>query len=103
MIKFTAEWSKTSIIFLDVTVSLIEGLRETDLGRCELCDAKRSPRQLCSNMKNTSTFKSKHSNEVYQIKKNFNCNSKMVVYLIECRVCEKQYNGNIVTKFRANS
>ena len=30
-IKFTAEWSKTSINFLDVTVSLIEGVIETDL------------------------------------------------------------------------
>ena len=28
---------------------------------------KRPPCQLCSNMKNTSTFKSKHSNKVYQI------------------------------------
>ena len=30
-IKFTAEWSKTSINFLDVIVSLIEGVIETDL------------------------------------------------------------------------
>ena len=30
-IKFTAEWSKTSINFLDFTVSLIEGVIETDL------------------------------------------------------------------------
>ena len=30
-IEFTAEWSKTSINFLDVTVSLIEGVIETDL------------------------------------------------------------------------
>ena len=30
-IKVTAEWSKTSINFLDVTVSLIEGIIETDL------------------------------------------------------------------------
>ena len=30
-IKFTAEWSKTSINFLDVTVSLIEGVIEIDL------------------------------------------------------------------------
>ena len=30
-IKFTAEWSKTSIYFLDVTVSLIEGVIENDL------------------------------------------------------------------------
>ena len=51
-------------------------------------------------MKNTSIFKSKHSNEVYQIKKNFNCNSKMLVYLIECA---KQYNGSSVTKFGARA
>ena len=60
-----------------------------EVGRCKPCGGKRSPCQLCSNMKNTSTFKSKHSNEVYQIKKKFNCNSKMIVYLIECRVCRK--------------
>ena len=30
-IKFTAEWSKTSINFLDVTVSIAEGIIETDL------------------------------------------------------------------------
>ena len=30
-IKFTADWSKTSINFLDVTVSIAEGVIETDL------------------------------------------------------------------------
>ena len=30
-IKFTAEWSKTFVVFLDVTVSLTEGVIETDL------------------------------------------------------------------------
>ena len=29
--KFTADWSKTSIHFLDVTVSIAEGIIETDL------------------------------------------------------------------------
>ena len=57
-----------------------------EVGRCEPCGGKRPPCRLCSNIKNTSTFKSKHSNElsnyVYQTKKNFNCNSKIVVYLI---------------------
>ena len=60
-----------------------------EIGRCEPCGRKRPPCQLCSKMKNTSTFKSKHSNEVYQIKKNFDCNSKMVVYLIECKFVER--------------
>ena len=74
-----------------------------EVGRSAPCGGKRPPCQLCNNIKNTGTFKSKHSNEVYQIKKNFNCNSKMVVYLIECRVCGKQYNGSTVTKFRARA
>ena len=30
-IKFTADWSKTSIIFLDVTISITDGIIETDL------------------------------------------------------------------------
>ena len=30
-VKFTADWSKTSINFLDVTVSITEGIIETDL------------------------------------------------------------------------
>ena len=55
----------------------------------ELCGVKRPPCQLCSNIKNISTFKSKQSHEVHQIKKNFNCNSKIVVYLTEFRVCGK--------------
>ena len=29
--KFTADWSKTSINFLDVTVSITKGIIETDL------------------------------------------------------------------------
>ena len=61
-----------------------------EIGRCDPCGGKRPPCQLCSSIKNTSTFKSKHSNEAYQIKKNFNFNSKMVVYLIKCRTCRKQ-------------
>ena len=74
-----------------------------DINEVGRCSGKRLPCQLCSNMKNTSTFKSKHSNEVYQIKKKFNCNSKIVVYLIECRVCGKQYDGSTITKSRARA
>ena len=51
------------------------------------------------------SFKSKHSNEIYQIKKIFKCNSKMAVYFIKFRVCGKQYIDSVVTKFcaRANN
>ena len=51
-----------------------------EIGTCEPCGGKRSHCHLSSNMKNTKTFKSRHSNEVYEMRKNFNCNSKMVVY-----------------------
>ena len=74
-----------------------------EAGRCEPCGRKRPPCQLCSNMKTTSTFKSKDSNEVYQLKKKFNCNTKIIVYLIKCRICGKQYNGSTVTKFGARA
>ena len=74
-----------------------------EVSRYEPCGGKRPPSQLCSNMKNTSTFKSKHSNEVYKIKKKFNCNSRIVVYLIEFRVCRKQCNSSTVTKFHARA
>ena len=47
-------------------------------------------------MKNASTLKSKHSNEIYQIKESFNCNSKMVIYMTECWVCSMQCNGSTV-------
>ena len=36
-----------------------------EVGRCEPCGGKRPPCQLYCNMKSTSTFKSKHSDEVY--------------------------------------
>ena len=76
-----------------------------EVGKQKPCGGKIPPGQLCSNMKNTSAFQSKYSNEVHQIKKNFNCNSKMALYLIECRVCGKQYHGSTATKFcaRANN
>ena len=52
-------------------------------GKSEPCGGKRPPCLLCKNMKNTCTFKSKHFNEVYEINNDYNCNSKMAVYLIE--------------------
>ena len=76
-----------------------------EVGRCQPNGGKRAPCLLCINMKSTSTFKSNHSNEVYQIKKNFDCNSKMVVYFRNCSVCGKQFCGSTMATFptRANN
>ena len=58
-------------------------------------------------MKDTHTFKSKHLNEVHKINKQYNCNSKMAVYLIEYQICGEQYkisnNGSTKTKFRSSA
>ena len=53
-----------------------------EVGRFKLCGGKRPPCHLCENIKDTSTFKSKHLDEIHKINKNYNCNSKMAVYLI---------------------
>ena len=37
---------------------------------------------------------------IHKINKNYNCNSKMAVYLIECKICGEQYTGSTKTKFR---
>ena len=54
-------------------------------------------------MKDKSTFKSKHLNEVHKIKKKYNCNSKVAVYIIECEICGEQYTGSRKIKFRSRA
>ena len=76
--------------------SQLPDIEET--GKSEPRGRKRPP---CR--KNTCTFKSKYFNEVYKINNDYNCNSKMAVYLIECRVCGEQYTGSTKTKFRSRA
>ena len=70
--------------------------------RCKPCGGNSSSCQLCGSDKNTSIFESKYCNQVYQTKENFKYNSKMVVYLIGCRVF-RNHNGSTATKFRARA
>ena len=57
-----------------------------ELGRSQPCGGKRPPCHLCENIKDTCTFKCKHLDEIHKTNKKYNCNSKMVVYLIECQI-----------------
>ena len=59
---------------------------------------ERTPCHLCENMKDKCTFKNKHLNEVHKINKKYNYNSKRAVYLIECKICGKQYTGSAKKK-----
>ena len=81
--------------------SQLPDLEEVD--RSKLCEGKRPPCHLCENIKDTCTFKSKHLDEIHKINKNYKFNSKMVVYLIECKICGEQYTGSTKTKFRSRA
>ena len=74
-----------------------------EVGRSKPCGRKIPLCHLCENMKDTCTFKSKHLNEVHKSNKKYNCNSKMAVYLIECKLCGEQYIGSAKTKFRSRA
>ena len=76
-----------------------------EVGRSKPCGEKRPPCpcQLRENFKDTCTFKSKHLDKMRKTNKNYNCNSKIAVYLIECKICGEQYTGNAKTKLRSRA
>ena len=73
-----------------------------EVGSFKRCGGKGPPCNLCENMKDTCTFKSKHLNDVHKINKKYNCNTKLAVYLIECEICGEQYTGS-TKKFRSRA
>ena len=65
-------------------------LHNDGIGRSKPCEGKKPPFHLCESMKDKSTFKSRHLDEVHKIKSSYNFNSKKGVYLLECQVfCEQ--------------
>ena len=74
-----------------------------EVGRSKPCGGKRPPCHLCENMKDTCTFKSKHLNEVHKINKEYNCNSKVAGYLLECKICGEQHTGSAKFRSMANN
>ena len=65
---------------------------------CSSCGGKRC--QVCKHVCVTDTFCFSATGKQYKINFDFDCNSSNVVYLLECRVCHKQYVGSTVTPFR---
>ena len=55
---------------------------------------------ICKLVKKGGEFESSITKSVYKINHKFNCNSKCVVYLLRCKVCNKQYVGQTSDKFR---
>jgi len=67
-------------------------------GKSEGCQSKRCG--VCPFIANTTTFSDSNASKEYSIASNLNCNSKNVVYLVQCKTCNKQYVGSASTKFR---
>ena len=62
----------------------------------------RSRCQTCPFIEETKTFQIKDKSETFDIRKGIlNCGSNLVVYLIECKSCSKQYVGSTITPFRS--
>ena len=69
--------------------------RFVDSGQCKKrrCD-------VCTNVRETDTFSSIVTGETCQINHELDCDDKCLIYLLECKVCDKQYVGETTDAFR---
>ena len=74
---------------------------EKPKGGCAPCGGKRC--QVCNFIKDTDKFQvtTKDKNYFINTFNKVDCNSKYVVYLIECKTCGKPYIGSTETRFRS--
>ena len=56
--------------------------------------------QICNIISLENEFTDRHRSKTYKINFDFDCNSQCVIYLITCKVCQKQYVGSTITTFR---
>ena len=56
--------------------------------------------QICNIISLENEFTDRHKSKSYKINFDFYCNSQCVIYLITCKVCQKQYVGSTITTFR---
>ena len=66
------------------------GSRKCDKNRC----------QVCKNVIEIETFQSFDNKKIYKINHRFTCSDKCLVYLLSCKVCGMQYNGQTNDEFR---
>ena len=58
-------------------------------------------RQVCLNVRETETFPSTSTNQAYKINHKCNCNESSLIYLLTCKICQKQHFGQTVDIFRS--
>ena len=84
----------------DILVRAMLKSQSSDPNICRGCNG-RSDCQVCHILINSDKFSNKEGTRTYNLRKGtFHCNSKGLVYLLNCKTCEKQYIGSTVTTFR---
>ena len=56
--------------------------------------------EVCTNVTETDTFSSTVTGDTFQINHELNCDDKYLIYLLKCKVCNKQYVGETTDAFR---
>ena len=64
------------------------GSRQCKKRRCE----------VCANVTEADTFSNTVTGEIFQLNHELNCDDKCLIYLLKCKVCKKQYVGEISPK-----
>jgi hypothetical protein len=68
------------------------------VGQSQKCGKKRCKLDLY--LPNQKTFVSYQNKSKFQLQSNLDCDSKNVIYLISCKLCQKQYVGETKCPFR---
>ena len=65
--------------------------------RCKPCTENIS-KKCCKQLRDTTTFKSSSTGKIFKIFHECDCQSKNIVYLMECTICNLQYIGKTQTQ-----
>ena len=58
------------------------------------------PCSICPFVSTKKVIKAKHSDHQVELSKHFDCNSKNIVYIIECKKCGDQYIGQTMNSLK---
>lgn len=74
---------------------------QNDIKQKNICEPCKKPRcGTCKIIQNSKSFKSNVTNKTFLINDHINCNSKNVIYQLNCNHCEKQYIGQTSNHLR---
>ena len=67
---------------------------------CKGCDGRKDC-EVCGILKKGSNFSNKDKTRTFDIRKGtLHCNTELCIYLLTCKICEKQYVGKSKPRFR---